>query len=965
MSREPFDQQHWAELNRLLDAALDLPASERDRWLATLDPAFRGLKPELEDLLSRAAAVETRDFLGTLPKFDAPAERLAADSAGCGGETVGPYRLVRELGAGGMASVWLAERSDGLVQRPVALKLPHVASARAGLAERMAREREILATLNHPNIARLYDAGISAQGRPWLALEYVEGRSIEAYCRERGLGLEQRLRLFLQVANAVAHAHANLVIHRDLKPANILVTPAGDVRLLDFGVAKLLDDGEAPASPLTEISGRALTPDYASPEQILGKPLTIATDVYSLGIVLFELLAGTRPHRLERPTRGALENAIVERDAPKPSEVAAPKDRRALRGDLDTIALKALRKRPEDRYATVNEFADDVLRHLERRPVTARPASTWYQARRFVARNRVATGAAAAVIVSLLLGATVAAWQARVAVLEGRRAEEVKRFIASLFGEANMDADGGRPASVQVLLKQAAGRVRALDAQPEVRVELMNLLGSGLLSVGDTDTMESLATQAVAESTRALGASHPLTLRARMTMVWTHMYRGREREMERELNEITALMERDPRAFEEDLAVVARMRADHALDAQKPAEAESLALDAVARAEAVFGARSEGMVRALSVLATAQRRTGKRAESLATAERARDMALALYRGTPLHPVLIHARADYARSLAETGRGVEAVGQLELVLADAEKLYGPDNRTVGFHLQNLAGYQLQIGAIRAAIDNSARGLAIFEKHAEPGSFNHAAMVNVRGRALLEARRVHDALPLLAQTEAAAARIFGAGHANTLIARSNLALATALSGDVAGASAAIAEVVRSARKAKRPPARPFIVASMIANVAGEHATALERAREALPLVVGGKPGQDRAHALTAQGLALLGLGTGDPATPFQEAIAALSAPGLGMTPPLADALVGLGRDHLRAGRARDALPLFEKADAFWRDFDGSSRWAGEAAWWLGRCYAALGREQDARLAATRARALLKSAAGVANR
>jgi serine/threonine-protein kinase len=259
---------------------------------------------------------------------------------------VGLYQLVRELGQGGMGAVWLAERADGLVKRAVALKLPHGAWRRAGLAGRMARERDILATLEHPHIARLYDAGLTTAEQPFLALEYVEGVPIDQYCAATdsrpALGLRAKLRLFLQVAQAVAYAHGKLVLHRDLKPANILVTRDGYVRLLDFGIAKLLADGEVKETRLTQFAGRALTLDYASPEQIRAEALAVTSDVYSLGVVLYELLTGSRPYKLKRDSRGALEDAILEAEPPRPSNAAPPENGASLRGALDTILLKAL-----------------------------------------------------------------------------------------------------------------------------------------------------------------------------------------------------------------------------------------------------------------------------------------------------------------------------------------------------------------------------------------------------------------------------------------------------------------------------------------------------------------------------------------------------------------------------------------------------------------------------------------------
>ncbi len=468
-SPQKIDAAQWARLSKLLDEALEREPVARVAWLDSLGPELDDLKPQLHDLLSRAASVETRDFLGTLPRISVGGS--AGERLDMAGEIVGAYRLVRELGAGGMGSVWLAERTDALIDRPLALKLPHlVVARRAELAERMARERAILATLDHPHIAKLFDAGVTAQGQPFLALEYVEGRPIDAWCRgdesTPPVDLKTRLGLFRQVADAVAYAHGKLVLHRDLKPENILVTASGDVRLLDFGIAKLLDSGEARESPLTEMSGRALTPDYASPEQILGEPLTVASDVYSLGVILYELLSGSRPYKLERNSRGALEDAIVRTEPRRPSEISSGAASRRLRGDLDTIVLKALKKNPRERYATVNALADDIHRHLERRPVRARPDSRWYRARRFVARNRAGVGAAVAVTLAVLSAAGISIWQASeakaqrdVALRQQRRAAAFSEFMAVLMQDAG---SGDQPLTTTELLDRG---VRMLERQ--------------------------------------------------------------------------------------------------------------------------------------------------------------------------------------------------------------------------------------------------------------------------------------------------------------------------------------------------------------------------------------------------------------------------------------------------------------------------------------------------------------------
>jgi serine/threonine-protein kinase len=481
-------------LNELLDVALDQPAEHRLAWIDTLNGRHDALKPRLRALLARAAEVESRDFLGSLPSFD-PADITAGMSGGfsgeAAGERVGPYQLQRQLGAGGMGTVWLATRADGLFERSIALKLPHRGMFGADLAERMARERGILAGLDHPHIARLYDAGLTTEGQPYLALEYIEGVAINEYCRLNDCSIGERLRLFLQVADAVASAHARLVVHRDLKPANILVSNDGNARLLDFGIAKLLDAPAAAEAPLTQLSVHAMTPDYASPEQILRHPVTIASDVYSLGVVLYELLTGERPYRLRRDTRGALEDAILQSDPRRPSELS-PSRARTLCGDLDTIVLKALRKKPDERYSTVNALADDLRRHLQGRPVLARADGAWYRTSRFVRRNRLAVAATCSVAVALLAAVVIASvglLQARAAErrarLDAETTRQVSQFMVDLFKVSDPGEARGNSITAREILDKASTRVTSsLTTAPRVRAELLATMADVYAKLG-------------------------------------------------------------------------------------------------------------------------------------------------------------------------------------------------------------------------------------------------------------------------------------------------------------------------------------------------------------------------------------------------------------------------------------------------------------------------------------------------
>jgi Protein kinase domain len=390
MSPSPAD---LSTLSRLLDEALDLEPAQAEAWLAALPEAHRHLLPQLREMLAEHLSPGHARFMSDGPKLEGSTvdETVARPD-----DLVGPYRLIREIGRGGMGAVWLAERADSSLKRHVAVKLPRLAWG-AGLAERMARERDIGALLEHPNIARLYDAGVDASGRPYLALQYIDGQPLDAWCQAKALGVPERLLLFLQVARAVAYAHGRLVVHRDLKPSNVLVTADGQAHLLDFGIAKLLHEAAPGDMELTREQGRVLTPHYASPEQIQGERITVASDVYSLGALLYELLTGQLPFRASSPA--ALEAAVLEGEPPLASSRAQDKaTARALRGEIDAIVGKALKRVPAQRYASVDALVQDIERHLKGDTVLARPDSALYRLRKAMRRHWVSVSAAAAVL---------------------------------------------------------------------------------------------------------------------------------------------------------------------------------------------------------------------------------------------------------------------------------------------------------------------------------------------------------------------------------------------------------------------------------------------------------------------------------------------------------------------------------------------------------------------------------------
>lgn len=476
----------WQQLSSLLDQLLELPPDQRAARLARLHASDPTLAGEVERLLQHEA--ESQDFMAQ-PLWTAAPE----DSRE--GTRIGPYRLLRRLGEGGMGEVWLAERADGLYERQVALKLLRSGYADPGLRQRFSREREILARLQHPHLAQLLDAGIDLQGQPYLALAYVEGEPITDYCQRLQLPLERRLKLMQQVCAVVSHAHANLIVHRDLKPSNILVTADGEVKLLDFGIAKLLDDEqprEIGAHPPTE--ARAFTLHYAAPEQVRGEPVTTLTDVYSLGVVLFEVITGRKPYRLRRLSDAEWERSILEVNAPRASSLLlraepdpSPATRRLarrLRGDMDTILLKALQKEPAQRYASVEALSQDVQRFLEGRPIHARPQRALYRLRKYLGRHRWGVALGAVSVVALLALAVLALWQMQQARREIARAQAMQDFTIGLFDRAASVRHGSFDVRQMLATGQQRGEAELAD-QPLPLADLEGVIGRLRIGLGD------------------------------------------------------------------------------------------------------------------------------------------------------------------------------------------------------------------------------------------------------------------------------------------------------------------------------------------------------------------------------------------------------------------------------------------------------------------------------------------------
>ena len=951
---------------QLFHSCLELPPAELRPYLERACHGDTQLQTRVEQLVAahrraeKATLNPVRDVLGALPDLDEPgAAGEERAPAGRAGDTVGPYRLVRLLAEGGMGSVWLAERSDQIVNRPIALKLPHGAWPRAGLAARMAREREILAAFSHANIARLYDAGFTSEGQPYLALEYVEGRPIDEHCRDKGLDLKARLGLFLQVANAVAYAHAKLVVHRDLKPANILVTEDGQVRLLDFGIAKLLEEERVRDSETTRLAGRAFTLDYASPEQIAGEPITIGSDVYSLGVVLYELLTDARPYKPARDSWGALEETILNTDPARPSDAARGPFRRTLRGDLDTIVLKALKKKPPDRYATVNAFVEDIERYLRGQPVVAQPDRAWYRLSKFVARNRLAVSAGAIVLLAVLAGAGIAVWQARVATAEKNRAEEVKEFIASIFRDTDPYLRSeGKPLTAIDLLKQARQRLdKELATQPRVRVELLGVLGRSYLGLLDTRNAEAALAQALREGEAALSPDDLLTIRVRLWLSETKYYLGQAREAREHLSAASTALVRSRRTGSAEFVDAKLLQTVFAINDADYDEAEKSALEAVETSTRVLGATNDLTAQGLFMLAMIYRNQNKLDLALSTAEKAYRLQLEIRKKDAKHPTVIDAQMEYGRALAAVGTIDAAAANLKEAVANARELYGQHNLLTGNFLASLARVQIEYGEIGPGIENARESLSILAAEGSPSEVDHASRERALGDGLLAARRASEALPHLRRAAEVGSRT--KDEHGLLLSRADYGLALVYLGRFQDAETELQQVVAERRAGRaRAIHQPLSYLGTLRRLEGRPDLALTLFEEASAAARNRPLNKvDLAQVLTGIGITRLETSDYDEAVrSLNEARALLEEVQKEKTPARADALVGLGRAKMGQGRLAEALPLLEAADRFWHEFDAENRWAGEAALWLGRCYAALGRAADARQALARAEKLL---------
>lgn len=521
----------WEEVQRVFHRVADAPEASRERLLAAECGDDEALREEVLSLLrSDAAGLAALD--GGLARaaravLDSPPESLSTLQP----QQIGPYRLLRVLGEGGMGVVYLAERSD--IGSLVALKLLRDAWLSPARTERFERERRTLAQLTHPCIARLYDAGTLPDGTPWFAMEYVDGEQLTDYCTQRGSPMNERLRLFRDVCDAVQHAHEHAIIHRDLKPSNILVTSDGQVKLLDFGIAKQLEDLE-PGSDQTRTALRMMTPAYAAPEQMRGERVGVHSDVYSLGVILYELLSERLPYEMSQKTPLEAERLIVAHKPPRPSGVArarvdrlgtgtrVPTASRRAWADLDVLCLTALHGDSQRRYRTVDALIRDLDHFHDNEPLDARPDSFWYRTGKYVRRNRSVVMVAAAILllVTSLVGYyTVRVSDARdVALAEAQRTQRIQQFMLSLFQGGDAEVAPAESLRVLTLIERGVQEARGLSSEPGVQADLYYTLGGVYQQLGDLARADTLLQAALSQRIELYGSSHPDVDRSTMAL---------------------------------------------------------------------------------------------------------------------------------------------------------------------------------------------------------------------------------------------------------------------------------------------------------------------------------------------------------------------------------------------------------------------------------------------------------------
>ncbi len=841
-----MERQRWKQIRDVLERAVGLGARERDDFLAQACKNDCDMRAEVEAIL--AASENIPEFFKSLAAGADDAGKDGGEPASLVGHEIGPYRLERFIASGGMGSVFRALRTDDPHAAAVAIKLIKQRAATSETLRRFHVERRALGTLSHPNIARLIDAGVTERGLPYIAMEYVDGEPIDVFCDQRRVALEQRLKLFCTVCSAVSYAHQKLIVHRDLKPSNILVTPGGTPKLLDFGIAKMLDPlgpGEAGDETLTRY--RVMTPEYAAPEQIRGEYAATSSDVYSLGVVLYELLTGHRPYRFRTRTPHEMERTICEQEPERPSTAIlrtaervsldgssrikltpdsvsqARNDqpdglRRRLAGDLDAIVMQSLRKESDHRYSSVEFFSEDIRRHLGGLPVHARKGTLRYRVSKFVRRNKAAVTAAMVAIVSLLAGLVAALWQGQIAIraqiaaeTEARKATSINAFLQDMLATVDPLAAESDEATVRRILDDASQKLSsgALDDQPEAKAAVLITLGRTYLELGAFDHAgEHL--------------NHALKIRVGLS--------GREH--------------RDVAECLDGLGMLAKARGRHA-------EAETFYRESLEIRQELLGDEHVDVAESLNNLGVLLKVQGR----LDDAETMLRQALKIRRSTfgPHHEDVATTSSNLAAVLKHFGRFDDAEPLYREAIETYRQLLGPQHLRVAVCMNNLALLLRETGDLEEAEELLRHALGIRRKAlgdehpaVATGLHNLALMLHLGGDLVKAELMYVEALQIRTKT-------LGADHPSVANSANNLAELLASIGRFAEAEL-MARQALEIRHAKLPKDHPRVAGSLLVLGKtllwqGDAVSAQPLLREALAISTG-KLSAEHRQVVTAQ-------------------------------------------------------------------------------------------------------------------
>jgi serine/threonine-protein kinase len=774
-------------LRDLFEETLALPPDARAAFLDVRCP-----DPELRVRLERMIAADADDDLVLEQGADAVARVLGDAEASPSlppGSRIGPFELIEILGEGGSSTVFRAARTVDGVRQVVALKLLRRSLYSRDAQRQFRRERLALSQLRHPGIARLIEGGVSESGLAYIALDLVEGSPITDYARAHRLDLRERLKLFLQICRAVEAAHRALIVHRDLKPSNVLVTVEGEVKLLDFGIAKLLD-----ADDETQTRLPSFTPAYAAPEQRSGLPITTATDVYALGVLLGELVTG---QRLNDGSGRTPSGQVAANTEPGVLPAAPAVTRRQLRGDLDNVVLKAIAPEPERRYVSAGALADDIERLLDRRPVAAHPPSAWYRTRKFVERHRGGVAITALFALGIVAALGLALWQGNVARESARRADAMRDFMISAFSEAEPSTPRAGPPSITDVVEQAIVKARG-DTQmnPGVRADLVSELGAVLSAQGKLAPARDVLQWNYDQAARDFGDGARDTLEAGHQLASTLILAGDYAPARALIDRLLA------HAPSGDAEMSAALRLDSALLASKERELHRALADADEGLRRTRGLGDENaLARALSDYGNVQLAAGEVAAATAAWEEL--LALRERRFGPMHVAVAETHADLSRAYRRDGRLDEAERHIRAALAIDAAVLPPEHWRHANHLNALMMVQLQRRDYRDALEAATESLRIDRAvygdgdHPEPANdLNSIGMLH----ALLDEWPAAVA-PLREALERSVAK-FGAEHFETAVTRANYGVVLAHSGDVAAGEAEIEHAIASLEHAEEP-------------------------------------------------------------------------------------------------------------------------------------------------------------------